>query len=732
MVMLLEAQPMPSAGTMPRDRHGTYHVSMTTPPPPPHPLVMSQPLSAHHPQPQHHHQWDINDSSLPLPEKFDKFEAWPHGHCRFIYNPQNEDGRRHVSGWAMRNTNNHNALILKKSCLGVLVCSQDCLLENGEKVHLRPAICDKARRKQIGKPCANPKCSGSLELLPCRGHCGYPVTHFWRHAHGAIYFQAKGYHDHPRPEVKSVAESRRGMTGARHYKSFMVSDAYNTDRKRHMLGEPHDVPGRKMFAAMSGEEVLCSCPPFECTCSKSRPAYKSFLPPFNMMQDPLPPHPPPPPPITQINITNAYPSPHPGSSLDLFLRGSGSNVVAPAPRHSYGDGSNIPPRFAGPAMSVGQGVVNLSPVSLRMPAGQDSNTHPDPAQCRQRVPGFWDTPLSSSGGWGGAGGGDCRPARDTTASFLPHPPHHHSSPVPPPYSSFVGEPPQANPDAESALLGDRLAAASSTSSFLSSSTEALFGGPSRMEELCTAPPVKTEPRDPSSAFCADNRQGNVVDPSTPSTVMDSSLAIHRQLNPSSAADTTPLPGGCNPEPPSLSHFLTTSRSPTSVLELTDSDVYNVIPPSPAVHTPAHPIPTPTTTPTLSDKRFEELRPVQHKQIGNQQAPRTALEVLQNPTFFREDQVHSGQSLSKPRDFPATGSACGQPEAVSPSSHSAPLPGGAVTNQHAALGDSLGAPWYGRCPSDCYQRPQPSSQPYSNVYKQQACNGHSINITLTYN
>ena len=90
------------------------------------------------------------------PEKFDKFQAWPHGHCRYIYNPQQEDGRRHVSGWAMRNTNNHNALILKKSCLGVLVCSQDCLLENGEKVHLRPAICDKARRKQIGE-----------FLLPC-------------------------------------------------------------------------------------------------------------------------------------------------------------------------------------------------------------------------------------------------------------------------------------------------------------------------------------------------------------------------------------------------------------------------------------------------------------------------------------------------------------------------------------------------------------------------------------
>jgi hypothetical protein len=59
--------------------------------------------------------------------------------------------RRHVSGWAMRNTNNHNAHILKKSCLGVYVCSHGCRLDNGAKIQLRPAICDKARRKQIGK-----------------------------------------------------------------------------------------------------------------------------------------------------------------------------------------------------------------------------------------------------------------------------------------------------------------------------------------------------------------------------------------------------------------------------------------------------------------------------------------------------------------------------------------------------------------------------------------------------
>ncbi|ESP00704.1 hypothetical protein LOTGIDRAFT_112320, partial [Lottia gigantea] len=152
----------------------------------------------------------------------DKYQIWPNGHSRFVYNQDHEEAKRHVSGWAMRNTNNHNAYILKKSCLGVFVCNQDCLLENGDKVHMRPAICDKARRKQIGKPCPNPNCLGHLELLACRGHFGYPVTHFWRHVNGAIYFQGKGYHDHPRPEIKSIAESRRHTSRNRVFRHSKV------------------------------------------------------------------------------------------------------------------------------------------------------------------------------------------------------------------------------------------------------------------------------------------------------------------------------------------------------------------------------------------------------------------------------------------------------------------------------------------------------------------------------
>jgi len=82
-------------------------------------------------------------------------------------------GRRHASGWAMRNTNNHNVHILKKSCLGVLMCSQRCKLNTtGQELRLRPAICDKARKKQLGKTCPNPKCSegGVLILVPCKGN----------------------------------------------------------------------------------------------------------------------------------------------------------------------------------------------------------------------------------------------------------------------------------------------------------------------------------------------------------------------------------------------------------------------------------------------------------------------------------------------------------------------------------------------------------------------------------
>ncbi|XP_055546598.1 uncharacterized protein LOC129730953 [Wyeomyia smithii] len=157
-------------------------------------------------------EWDINDAHIPYVQdiSYDKFYEWADGHCRYIYSSTDDQARKHISGWAMRNTNNHNVSILKKSCLGVLICSVRCRLPNGSQIHLRPAICDKARRKQQGRACPNRNCkNGRLEVLPCRGHCGYPVTHYWRHTDRAIFFQAKGTHDHPKPESKTSGDTRK-------------------------------------------------------------------------------------------------------------------------------------------------------------------------------------------------------------------------------------------------------------------------------------------------------------------------------------------------------------------------------------------------------------------------------------------------------------------------------------------------------------------------------------------
>ncbi|XP_008137551.1 chorion-specific transcription factor GCMa [Eptesicus fuscus] len=152
--------------------------------------------------------WDINDVKLPQDvKKTDWFQEWPDSYEKYIYSSEDRSAQRHLSSWAMRNTNNHNSRILKKSCLGVVVCSRDCSAKEGRKIYLRPAICDKARQKQQRKCC--PNCDGPLKLIPCRGHGGFPVTNFWRHEGRFIFFQSKGEHDHPKPETKLEAEARR-------------------------------------------------------------------------------------------------------------------------------------------------------------------------------------------------------------------------------------------------------------------------------------------------------------------------------------------------------------------------------------------------------------------------------------------------------------------------------------------------------------------------------------------
>ncbi|NWT51467.1 GCM1 factor, partial [Erythrocercus mccallii] len=158
--------------------------------------------------------WDINDIKLPQHvSQTDWFQEWPDSYVKHIYSSEDKNAQRHHSSWAMRNTNNHNSRVLKKSCLGVVVCGNDCSTLDGRKIYLRPAICDKARQKQQQKCC--PNCNGPLRLLSCRGHGGYPVTNFWRHEGQFIFFQSKGAHDHPRPETKLEAEARRSIQKAK-------------------------------------------------------------------------------------------------------------------------------------------------------------------------------------------------------------------------------------------------------------------------------------------------------------------------------------------------------------------------------------------------------------------------------------------------------------------------------------------------------------------------------------
>ncbi|XP_049301857.1 chorion-specific transcription factor GCMb isoform X8 [Bactrocera dorsalis] len=65
----------------------------------------------------------------------------------------------------------------------------------------------------------NRNCLGRLEIQPCKGHCGYSVTHFWRRASNVIFFQAKGTHDHPNPEAKESTEARRLFCNNRHIRN---------------------------------------------------------------------------------------------------------------------------------------------------------------------------------------------------------------------------------------------------------------------------------------------------------------------------------------------------------------------------------------------------------------------------------------------------------------------------------------------------------------------------------
>ncbi|KAL3040307.1 hypothetical protein OYC64_011355 [Pagothenia borchgrevinki] len=214
--------------------------------------------------------WDINDPKLPQDTKqFDVFQEWTDGYVRYIYSAEDKNTQRHLSGWAMRNTNNHNCQILKKSCLGVVVCSRGCSLTDGLRLTLRPAICDKARQKQQKKLC--PSCTAPLELLPCRGHSGYPVTNFWRVDGKNIFFQAKGVHDHPRPESKSETEARRSSVKRR-------------------VSSPPFTPKRRLMDPQALGPALLSCVDPSDRISFMEPNYSQHYPAFQSPEPYYNPH----------------------------------------------------------------------------------------------------------------------------------------------------------------------------------------------------------------------------------------------------------------------------------------------------------------------------------------------------------------------------------------------------------------------------------------------------------
>uniref|UniRef100_A0A1I8FHY8 GCM domain-containing protein n=1 Tax=Macrostomum lignano TaxID=282301 RepID=A0A1I8FHY8_9PLAT len=151
--------------------------------------------------------WDINDSKLAIADRHDSFQLWPNDTAATLL-PGLGRGQTAQPRLGDANTNNHNVSILKKSCLGVLV--QPRLSgPHRQPAALRPPSATRRERKQCGKPCPNAKCDGTLVLQACRGHSGYPVTHFWRHLNGCVYFQAKGAHDHPAPDLKPSEEFRK-------------------------------------------------------------------------------------------------------------------------------------------------------------------------------------------------------------------------------------------------------------------------------------------------------------------------------------------------------------------------------------------------------------------------------------------------------------------------------------------------------------------------------------------
>ncbi|XP_077544695.1 uncharacterized protein LOC144157832 [Haemaphysalis longicornis] len=224
--------------------------------------------------------WEIDDSVLPQVTTFDEYNEWPDGNCRYVYRPDCVDAQRHATGWAMRHTTVRNKHINQKKCVGVLVCNLQCVLDTGHRVYLMPAMRNEARKRQEGEPCPNPGCSGRMYLQHCRGYHGIAVRHLWRHTESAVFFEARGFHDHPRPKLKDAPRNKQ-------------AEQTDTGNIRRSAKEWHEVPRDGLvkehepecpplpsfqeefaqFASFSGpvgggasSSWQCLCPPFVCSC----------------------------------------------------------------------------------------------------------------------------------------------------------------------------------------------------------------------------------------------------------------------------------------------------------------------------------------------------------------------------------------------------------------------------------------------------------------------------------
>jgi len=170
-------------------------------------------------------------------KEYDEFEEWIDGSAKLRYSPYSREAQAHISGWAMKYTNNHNKFVLKKTCVGVLLCSRDCTLPNGLKIVVRPAISDKVRERQIGQNCPNASCTGTLLHRKCTGNNGYPVTHFWVHQEDGIYFESKGTHDHFRPQARRATPDK--ISSSKHNIIKQETEQQETtDDKRQISAPP--------------------------------------------------------------------------------------------------------------------------------------------------------------------------------------------------------------------------------------------------------------------------------------------------------------------------------------------------------------------------------------------------------------------------------------------------------------------------------------------------------------